>query len=391
MNDAIEFASPDERQWREFDALATRSYGHRVEDITALREHAVTRVALRHGAVVAGGLGILVPQYFGGRPVPSACLAAGHVAPEDRGERLAELVIADRVRVLQDQGAVISSVWTKASAYGRHLGWEAVAPVFAWSVATDELKGSFSPGDFDIAHGLTGAARALHESLASQWHGPLQRPAWWWDWKQAKSDLTSYTFSEPGGAPVGLLSLATVRHPRHGMVLQVHDFWAAHPDAVRTMFAFLGRYSTRAETIDFRRGVMPPYPALLHNLHRSRVTAQSWHPWMIRILDIPRALNLRGWPADLDGAVTIALTPAKKASGPEQFTVVFAHGEAHVEPATGPADVTMTHRQLAAWYAGSYRSAASALLTGVCADSQQALATLLTAAGDAEPWLPDHF
>jgi predicted acetyltransferase len=204
-------------------------------------------------------------------------------------------------------------------------------------------------------------------------------------------DLTTYTFSEHGNAPVGLLSLATVRHPRHGTVLQIHDFWAAHHDAVRTMLAFLGRYSTRAETIDFRRGAMPPYPALLHNLRRSRLTAQSWHPWMIRILDIPGALNLRGWPAHLDAAVTIALTPAQATGGPEQFTVVFAHGEARVEPATGPAEVTMTHRQLAAWYAGSYRSTASALLTGVRADSRPALATLITAAGDTEPWLPDHF
>jgi predicted acetyltransferase len=157
------------------------------------------------------------------------------------------------------------------------------------------------------------------------------------------------------------------------------------------MLAFLGRYSTRAETIDFRRGAMPPYPALLHNLRRSRLTAQSWHPWMIRILDIPRALNLRGWPAHLDAAVTIALTPGENAEPAQSFTVTFANGQAHVEPVTGPAEVTMTRRQLAAWYAGSYRSAASALLTGVRAHSQNGLRTLIAAAGDMEPWLPDHF
>ena len=93
MNDTIELASPDETQWQEFNSLATRSYGHLVEDVTALRDHAITRVALRDGRVVAGGLGVLVPQHFGGRPVPSACLAAGHVAPQSRRERVAGLVV----------------------------------------------------------------------------------------------------------------------------------------------------------------------------------------------------------------------------------------------------------------------------------------------------------
>lgn len=394
MSDRTEFTTPDEAQWQELDQLAARSYGHRVEDLTLLREHASARVAIRDdGHVVAGGIGLLVPQCFGGRPVPSACLAAGHVAPETRGDRLAARLVADRVRVLHDQGALVSTVWTKVTQYGRHLGWEAVTPVLAWSVATDELRHSFPTGhcDLDISEGLTAPAHRLHDRLAAQWHGPVQRPGWWWDWKRAKHDLTDYTFTESGGAPAGFLRLSAARHPQHGAVLQVHDFWAAHHDAVHAMYAFLGRHATRVETIDFRRGAIPPHPALLHTLRRSRLTARSWHPWMIRILDIPRAVQARGWPEHLDTTVTIDLIPATDTDVPQRLALVLADGEAHTETVTGPADITMTHRQFAAWYAGSYRSTASALLSGVRADSHAALTTLIAATADAEPWLPDLF
>ena len=188
MKDNIEFTTPDEPQWQELDQLASRSYGHRVEDLTLLRDHATARVAVRNdGRVIAGGIGLLVPQYLGGRPVPSACLAAGHVAPEIRGDRLAARLVADRVHGLQNQGDVISCVWTKASSYGRHLGWEAVTPVLAWSVATDELKRTFGTGGLDITEGLTAPARSLHDRLAAPWDGPVQRPAWWWDWETQAS------------------------------------------------------------------------------------------------------------------------------------------------------------------------------------------------------------
>ncbi|MGH2456491.1 MAG: hypothetical protein ACRDTE_27805, partial [Pseudonocardiaceae bacterium] len=88
----------DDDLWSQYDTLTTRSYGHPVPDITHLRTHADTRVALRDGRVVAGGLGLLVPQFFGGRPVPSACLAGGCVAPEERGSHLTVRMLAERIR-----------------------------------------------------------------------------------------------------------------------------------------------------------------------------------------------------------------------------------------------------------------------------------------------------
>lgn len=390
MSQQLTFSPADDGLWQQYDELAARAYGHRVSDITHLRPHADFQVAVRGGRVVAGGLGLLVDQFFGGSPVPSACLGDGCVAPEERGEHLAARMTAERLRPLVEQGAVISTISTSSTGYARRLGWEAPVPVLAWSVTTDDLKKSYTSEDFEIEHGLNEDARALQQDLARQWNGPVLRPAWWPAWKETKNALTTYRFSKPGHPTAGLLSLATKRHERHGMTLTVHEFWAANQDAAAAMLAFLGRHNTRAATIEFRRGALPPYPTLLHNLHRFRPTAESWHPWMLRILDIPAAIRLRGWPADLTTTVPIEIENAT-GDGRDRWMFQVKAGSAEIAPTHIQGQATFNRRQFAVWYAGGYRSATSARMAGVQAVSQNTLATLVRSTGDLEPWLPDHF
>jgi predicted acetyltransferase len=391
----LSFVPGDDDLHEQFAAVAARSYGHPVADISYLREHADLRVAVRAGRVVAGGLGLLVDQFFGGNPVPSACLGAGCVAPEARGERLATRMVAERLEPLREQGAVISTISTAANGYARHLGWEAPVPVSAWSVTTDDLRHSFPNhnepnAEIHIEYGLTPNVQDVQRDLARQANGPINRPNWWWTWKQRKSSLDTYRFTEHGRAPTGLLSLAASRRRPHGIRLTVHDFWAADPGTAYAMLAFLGRYNTRAQTIDFRRGVLPPYPTLLHNLHRCRMTTQAWHPWMLRILDIPSAIRHRGWPLDVDTVIPIQIEATER-SKPARYQLVLTSGTAQTEPTNLPSAVTFTPRQLSVWYAGGYATTVAARMAGVRAESEKALLALVRATTDRQPWLPDHF
>lgn len=389
MDQQLTFASADDGLWEQYDQLAARAYGHPISDITHLREHADLRVALRGTRVVAGGLGLLVEQFFGGAPVPSACLGDGCVAPEERGEHLATDMTTERLRPLIDRGAVISAISTTSTGYARRLGWEAPTGVLAWTVATDDLKRSFAGEDFEIEHGLTDEGEALQRGLARQWNGPVHRPTWWTRWKQDKSNLTTYRFSRPGSPITGALSLATTRHEHHGMSLVVHDFWAASQPAAAAMLAFLGRHNTRARTITFRRGALPPYPTLLHGLRHHRITAEAWHPWMLRILDLPQAIRQRGWPSALTAAVPIETE--NETGDRRRWMLQIEAGAAELVPTHVRGQVTLTQRQLAVWYAGGYRSTATAHMAGVHARSETALATLIHSTAQFEPWLPDHF
>lgn len=389
MNQQLTFAPADDGLWEQYNQLATRAYGHPVGDITHLREHADLQVAVRGGRVVAGGLGLLVDQFFGGAPVASACLGDGCVAPEERGEHLAADMATERLRPLIDRGAVISTVVTSSTGYARRLGWEAPTGVLAWAVATDNLKRSFTTADFEVEHGLTDEAEALQRDLARQWNGPVHRPTWWPRWKHDKSNLTTYRFALSGHPVTGLLSLTTKRHERHGMSLVVHDFWAAGQPTAAAMLAFLGHHNTRARTIEFRRGALPPYPALLHGLRHHRTTAEAWHPWMLRILNTSEAIRLRGWPTDLTTAVPIEIE--NETGDCARWMLQFSDGAAEIIPTHVEGQVTFTRRQLAVWYAGGYRSTTSARMAGVHTTSDKALTTLVRSTTQFEPWLPDHF
>ncbi len=380
-------ADPD--LWQQYDALATRAYGHPVGDIARLRRYADLRVAVRDGRVIAGGLGLLLGQYFGGAAVPCAVISAGCVAPEERGSRLAGRLLTERIRPLRDQGAVIATAWTSSTGHLRHLGWQAPVPVFAWSIPTDDLRRSFASTGMTIDHGRSEEGEDLQRRLARDWNGPLHRPDWWPAWQDEKRGLTTYRFGSTG-ATTGCLSYATARSERHGMDLTVHDFWAADAATVTEMMAFLGSHHTRAKAVHFRRSTLAPYPALLHGLHRHRLTAEAWHPWMLRILDPPEAVRLRGWPTDVD--VTIPIELESDAEGDyTPYVLEVQNSQAHLTASDGHhTQIRLTRGQLATWYAGGYRTPASARLAGVTATCPEALTRLIRTTTDREPWLPDH-
>jgi predicted acetyltransferase len=191
-----------------------------------------------------------------------------------------------------------------------------------------------------------------------------------------------------GQAVSGLVGIATKRREPRGMSLIVHDFWAADADTTAAIHGFLARFHTRADTVEFRRGVLPPYPTLLHGLHRYRVTARAWHPWMLRILDIGSALGMRGWPVDMTFAATIEVdTPPV----PFRCRLTVADGAAAVETVEKDPEVRFTPGQFAVWYAGGYSSSATARYGGVRADSTGLLTTLIRATTHEDPWLPDLF
>ncbi|MGW4289601.1 GNAT family N-acetyltransferase [Streptomyces sp. NPDC004673] len=389
----VEFTEADEARWEEYDALARRAYGQPVPDISRLGPHADRRVAVRGGRVVAGGMGMLVPQWFGGRPVPAASMGCGCVAPEERGGHLAGRLVQERVRALQDKGAVLATLWTASNGYVRRLGWEAPAQVFSWTVPTAALKQSVAD-TMEITHGDTAQLADLRDRMAGRWNGPWQRPVWWGSWQQKRHpDLETYAFAESRREPSGVLMVATQRTPS-GRQLVVHGFWAADAAATDAMLAFLGRHHGRIPTVLFERTGLPPGPLLQQRLASvGTAVARSWHPWMLRVLDPARAVELRGWPEHLDEEIVLDLA-GPDGTGSSRHTLSINAGSACLAPGGArrgrTADVTLTRGQFALWYAGGYRSPAAAVMAGV-RGTNSALARLLAATTDREPWLADYF
>lgn len=382
----------DDALWQEYQDLTVRAYGHRVEDVARLRAHADARVAVRDGRVIGGGLALAIPQFFGGRPVPGACLAGGCIAPEARGSRLWSTLLEERLRPLTEQGAVLATAWTTSTGYGHRMGWAAPSRVYSWTVSTDELRDLADGSRFDIVHGADEQARKQQQELAGDWNGPWQRPSWWPAWQQAEHPgMTHYRFTLPGHTPDGLLAITFDRDRAGSRRLVVHDFWAATAEAATAMLGFLGRHHSRIPTVMFQRTALPPVPLLQNHLRRAgAASATSWHPWMLRVLDPAEAVRRRGWPEDLD--LTLPLTLRGENNSPSAPMLLrIAAGTGDLTPHPGAQhELVLTPRQFAHWYAGGYRTPAAALLDGVHGEPRS-VAQLVRATADREPWMPEYF
>lgn len=110
---------------------------------------------------------------------------------------------------------------------------------------------------------------------------------------------------------------------------------------------------------------------------------------MLRILDLPEAVRQRGWPAGVEVSVPVEIESETGGTW-RSYLLEVKDGTGQIAPAPGHGDVRLTRGQLAVWYAGGYRTAAAAGLAGVAASSEDALAQLIRATADVEPWLPDH-
>ncbi|SCE53244.1 sterol carrier protein domain-containing protein [Streptomyces sp. OspMP-M43] len=312
--------------------------------------------------------------------------------PEERGDRLAARLVSERVRAVQEKGSVLATLWTASNRYVRRLGWEAPAQVFSWTVPTTALKGSAAE-TVEVTHGDSAQLDGVRDGLAGRWNGPWQRPQWWGSWQQEQHPgLETYAFADHGRDPGGVLSVATKSTP-DGRQLVVHDFWAADAMVADAMFAFLGRHHGRVATVLFERTGLPPGPLLQRRLAGvGAATARFWHPWMLRVLDPGRAVELRGWPVHVDDELVLDLS-APDDAGSCRYLLNVSAGSACLTPGGArrgrTADVTLTSGQFALWYAGGYRSPAAAL-AGIRGEDS-AIGRLLATTADREPWLADYF
>ncbi|WP_329453531.1 sterol carrier protein domain-containing protein (plasmid) [Streptomyces sp. NBC_01724] len=110
---------------------------------------------------------------------------------------------------------------------------------------------------------------------------------------------------------------------------------------------------------------------------------------VLRVLDLPRAVDLRGWPQHVDLYLPLDIE-TEDGTKTERYTLRIANGRGELTPGGSTPYLVLTRRQFAVWYAGGYRSAASAELAGLCGEPA-AITGLLMATADREPWLGEYF
>ncbi len=386
----VDLVVPTAGQRAELERLLQQSFAIPTIPWTKFFErvgHDRLRVVAQNGRVIGGLAAYQLAQFFGGVSVPLAGIAGVGVAPEARGRGVAKAMLLQTLEQLRES-TPLAGLYASTTTLYRSCGFEQAGTAMYFSAPL----ASFPRGDRALV------CRALppkqHELLhvpydkrAREWTGHLDRsPALWERLVEPYDDVAyTYVFGEDA-VPDGYIVFLQKQNADslHFRVI-VRDVVMNTRAAAQRILGFLHDLRSLADEIVWRGCAADPLLTLLPEQMHSVTRHERW---MLRILDVPRALAMRGYPpirAEVHLAVHDAQFPVN--AGRHVFTVEDGHG---ITTDRGRGDVTLDVRGLAALYSGfatPYTLRAAGLLDG----PEASLKTLATIFAGPEPWCADHY
>jgi len=342
---------------------------------------------IRCGGKVIAGLGIYpMGQWFGGQSVPTGGIAAVGVAPEHRGTGVAAELMRRTVQELRAKGIPLSTLYASTSRLYRKVGYEQAGNACHFSLPTLSLtpcdRLPIRPLDLDDH----GPFQNLYRQRAQVTNGNLDRnTAIWKRVLQPPEEIIHAYGIGPDTQPAGYV-VFNQKPAAKGYNLQVRDLVILTPAAGRALWTFFADHRSLASEITWKGPAIEPLLALL-----SEQTYQVTHleRWLIRIVDVPKALALRGYPAGLETELHLAVQDDLLPENNGRFILVVSQGQGKVTPG-GRGDLKLQVRGLAPLYSGLFTPHQLQAIGQLEATSTALSAAAQIFAGP-EPWMPDHF
>ncbi len=304
-------------------------------------------------------------QWWGGRLLTAADVAAVAVVPEARGKGAARAMLAALLEGAYERGAAVSALYPTASAVYRASGWAPAGQLRTVDLPTAALTGAGAPsGRLDVRAATPGSAdlgavRELYSRLAKTRDGLLSRkgapyPAAAATTHDAVAEqwppgIDGISLVEDEGELVGYASWSRGTGYAADALLDVPDLLATTPDAARELLGVLAGWRTVTPTIRLRPLDFDAASALVPWEAATRLEAK---PWMHRPVDVSRAVADRGWPASRRGRVAFHLHDPVASWNDGGWTLDVADGAAQLVRTATQADLRLHIAGFALLYCG---------------------------------------
>jgi predicted acetyltransferase len=292
-------------------------------------------------------------QYFGGRRLACAGISGVTVAPQARNRNLARRLLMTSLDRAAADGEAVAALYPTTAALYRSVGFEVAGWWMQRGVALQELPqddGSvtWERADFDDARAVT-----VYDQMAPDHDGWLDPGPDFWTWRaiQARKDDKANRYLYIGlrdGEPVAAVQYAYGASERAMYRIDVEAITGIDGAALRSALAFLGANGTTADEV---RTVLPVDELELHLAHVQRTTVHQTWPWMLALVDLPRAIGARGYPPGLSGSVPLVVDDAHRPGNSGKWVLSVADGEASLEPG-GDGHIEVSITDLAAVFTG---------------------------------------
>ena len=348
------------------------------------------RVAEVDGSVAGTARAISFAHFFGGRAVEAAGISGVAVAAEARGRGVGTTMMRELLKELRPR-MPISTLYPATVPIYRSTGYGFGGVRTFWKTRLDALPHtgplSASPFTDDDIDDVNDA----YERFASGTNGLVRRSPDWWqrrvfaDWENRI--VYRYLVREGGdvtGWIVYMLSKADGESWR--LNVDVRDLVWTTQAAGRTLLSLAALHRSTGQSMTWPG---PPTDPLADLTAEDPLENGGTFRWMLRLLDVPAAIEARGYPPLVETSVTIAVRDPLFPENEGPWRIEVGGGQAKVFPAE-QADATGDVQAWASIWASLHRARDAVRIGGLEA-TPQALETLELIFGGPMPWIADFF
>jgi predicted acetyltransferase len=360
-------------------------------------DHADIRLARRKREVAAGLWLLRFGQWFGGRSVPMVGIHAVGVAPEHRGKKVGSALMRAVVEEMHHEGVPISTLFPATQPIYRGAGYAHAGSWLHYRYRLADMQ--FRDRGLEVER-VTGGWERLHAVYAERarrTNGNLDRNAWAWQRTFHPILTEPDTFAVHGGDGIGgiegYVTMLRKRHdgPRYDLI--VRDLVALTPAAARRILALLSDHRSMGRNVIWTGAPGEPLGTLLREQNDRFGDDGFVHwllRWMVRLVDVRKALTARGYPPGLRGKLDLDVRDDMLPANAGRITLQIEGGKAKVGKG-GRGTFRVDVRGLAALYT-SYLTPYDLRITDLldCSDDA-ALATAAAIFAGPAPWLSEIF
>jgi predicted acetyltransferase len=345
----------------------------------------------QHGRPLACAAVWTMDQWFGGRPVPARAVAAMTVDPAARGGGLGGAMMAGILHEAQGEGCGLSVLYAATLPLYARLGYARAGSAITYRAAPSALArdgaGGGAPGLRRLDPLDADALAVLRRREARSCNGLTDRDEARWTLLLKPGDERAADIFVVDG-PDGPEGYVAVLPPADGR-LTVVDVCVHGGRAARRVLDFLAGYRAQVTRIVWPGG---PEDPLVHLAADAGVAIDEWDEWLLRVVDVERALGLRGYPPDVAGTLVLDVADPLLAGNHGRFRLSVAQGRGSVQRLAGSAsaDLVLPVAALAPLYTGHLGPAALARM-GLLEGCEAGFAKASQLFSGPRPWMADRF
>lgn len=350
------------------------------------------RAVRRQGRIVAGVALAPMGQWFGGTRVPMVGINGVGVAPDQRGSGVGTAMMAAILEELHAAGTPLSVLYPATLRFYQRNGYERAGYRYTYELPLDAIDARdqgltlepVEPPHYEALY-------QLYEQRARRSAGNLDRPAWMWRLRLEPKDRQPFRFIvRRNGEAEGYVVYVQANRSEPVTVL---DHCVLTPAAGRQILALFAGYRSMVEHLVWSSGPNDPLLYLLgENLsggERGRARIVRPFEWMLRIADVPAALQARGYPPEIRADVHFDVRDDLLAANNRRWVLQISGGKGEAQEG-GTGRVRLGIRELAALYTG-FMAPAELRAIGAIEATDEDLALIGAIFAGPRPWIADMF